>query len=162
MTHLSHIPLNSFAGRIHSLNVESWPSPLNSSHGPSSLSWEMKISKSNSNWGGQKIGHVNSNRLGAHVDCVSYSHTNLQFLFHFFSGLFYFTWQDLWITGHHITLSYKQLHEMITTPYAHMYHMLHWAQVGVPNSIYIQYGHKFLATFVCLEESFHQVSISSS
>lgn len=37
---LSHIPSNSFAGRIHSLKVECCPSPLSSSHGPSSLSWD--------------------------------------------------------------------------------------------------------------------------
>lgn len=50
----------------------------------------MKISKSNSNWGGHKSEHVNSNRLGARADCVSYSHTNLQLLFLSVSLLFWF------------------------------------------------------------------------
>lgn len=37
------MPSNSFAGRIHSLKLEDWPSELMSSHGPSSLSWQSKI-----------------------------------------------------------------------------------------------------------------------
>lgn len=44
-TNLSHMPSNSFAGRIHSLKLESWPSLLKSSQGPSSLSWKERATQ---------------------------------------------------------------------------------------------------------------------